>query len=435
MAYKQKINPRTGKFDLVGGSQITSKDNSINIESSGNEIDLSAKPRVYLVDDEAGSYESNPASVKFFTEANCFIVIDKDGVEHTIGLGRFGDDFGDDFEHGFTQVQSDWEETDETSPAFILNKPDIPDTGDFVDKVTEQYINAVKHFGKAPCIKKESADDSYAGIWLDDYQNNHLGYFAVSGTNLSNSKPIFGNQTFGYSEIILKTGIQTITGDKTFRNASSYQVAVSTDDGSSSINEPSIGFMAKGTSAYELVGRIGVQKTGYAAGYPAFWTGPNATAQKLVRVSETGDQSHGIYIDQNGFTKKCKLGGSPIHTMFPLNGNVPVYGLKDGSTLRIHLTSVPYPLNLIYWNTVLSPDVCVVGATLDLLVTTDVTIDGANLQISVNGDASGHVDTQYSLPTMTKHNVYLFGITVESLYENGNIKTFTVEASTVDYPI
>jgi len=52
------------------------------------------------------------------------------------------------YSQGFltTQVQSNWAETSTTSPAYILNKPIIPDTSNFVTKLTLDSSTASKQF-------------------------------------------------------------------------------------------------------------------------------------------------------------------------------------------------------------------------------------------------------------------------------------------------
>lgn len=134
MAYKQKINPRTGKFDLVvgggdgGKTEVTSVDKTVTVKPTTTGVDLSVKNRVLLVDDEKGSYVPVPATVKFFSEGNLIEVTDDNGNSHIIGHAVFGDDFNNDFASGCKQIQSDWAQKDDTQVDFIKNKPDIKQT-------------------------------------------------------------------------------------------------------------------------------------------------------------------------------------------------------------------------------------------------------------------------------------------------------------------
>lgn len=211
----------------------------------------------------------------------------------------------------------------------LTEKPTIPDVSDFVDKSNEQYINAVKHFNKKPCIRKESSNDNSAGIWFDDYLHNHIGSLGVSGTSLTNSFPFFSNNKLGVAEIITDKGDQILIGAKTFRNLDSYQLAVSTETNSRYYDEPSIGFYSKGPETYELVGRIGVKRTAWTQGYPAYWEGVGSDPQRLIIEDERGDSYTPIYIDGYGKTKACKSKRSSIIKWNPNNNS---FQIEEGTS-------------------------------------------------------------------------------------------------------
>ena len=68
-SYKQKINPRTGKFDMVGGGEggsgiqgITSNDSSLDVQKNGDKVDLSVKHQ-YPINVTSG-YENATPTVK-----------------------------------------------------------------------------------------------------------------------------------------------------------------------------------------------------------------------------------------------------------------------------------------------------------------------------------------------------------------------------------
>lgn len=108
------------------------------------------------------------------------------------------------------------------------------------------------------------------------------------------------------SDFVTKAGQQTIQGKKTFDNYQWGQIAVRTSNGSY-YDSPCISFQATVGQVAEGVGSIGVRRTGYLTGYPAYWASDNGNPQRLIREEERGNELTPIYIDSYGKTYECNL--------------------------------------------------------------------------------------------------------------------------------
>lgn len=224
-SYKQKINPRTGKFDMVsnggggegGKTEVTSVDKTVNVKPTTTGVDLSVKNRVLLVDDKAGSYTATPAQVKFFTDGNLVEVVDENGKSQIIGHIVFGDDFGDDFEKEFQQIQADWKQTDTSKVDYIKNKPEIKQS-DWKQTDTSQ----VDYIKNKPDIKQTVSSTSTSDIDLPsinaviDYVNREKGklkILRVSGAQTTPKRFIQINQSSGTAYYKLTAMVMGASGN------------------------------------------------------------------------------------------------------------------------------------------------------------------------------------------------------------------------------
>lgn len=108
------------------------------------------------------------------------------------------------------------------------------------------------------------------------------------------------------SDFVTRAGQQTIQGKKTFDNYQWGQITVRASNGSY-YDSPCISFQATVGQVAEGVGSIGVRRTSYLTGYPAYWASDNGNPQRLVREDERGSELTPIYIDSYGKTHECNL--------------------------------------------------------------------------------------------------------------------------------
>ena len=109
------------------------KDSLAVVATSGSYLDLDNKPRIPLVNDGILTIQKNGENVVTFTAnqgsnatANIVVPSKTSELENDSNFITQDDiDFPE-----FAQVQSDWQETDTTSKAYIKNKPTIPTVND-----------------------------------------------------------------------------------------------------------------------------------------------------------------------------------------------------------------------------------------------------------------------------------------------------------------
>lgn len=111
-----------------------------------------------------------------------------------------------------------------------------------------------------------------------------------------------------FSDYVTLSTNQFIEAVKTFENNSFGNLVLWADPGTYA-ESPAIKFISQtsSTGVGKTIGWMGVQMYPWSTqqGYPAFWTSQGGTPQQIVRVDERGDSTHGVYIDAQGFTKKC----------------------------------------------------------------------------------------------------------------------------------
>lgn len=88
------------------------------------------------------------------------------------------------------QVQSDWNQTDNTALDFIKNKPTIPSTSGFVDTTTNQTVGGTKIFSES--LGVQNSNGAIVGISNGTYQValgiDSNGKAGISSTNLNDWK-------------------------------------------------------------------------------------------------------------------------------------------------------------------------------------------------------------------------------------------------------
>lgn len=134
--------------------------------------------------------------------------------------------------------------------------------------------------------------------------------------------------------------------------------------------------------------------------------------------------------DINGTKIYAPIPGANV--LFPQNGYIPVAGLNSDSVLRVHFATETYPdLCLSYFSKNFAPNLLKVGATLELDVTTDVTISGRNLQICTLGSIASHIEQLYSLPDLVPNKLYRITVTVTAVTEY-EVSAFSVAIQTIE---
>ena len=99
------------------------------------------------------------------------------------------------------QVQSNWNETDTTSKAYIQNKPTIPDTSKLVTTNTAQNVTARKTFvGEKAIYFKQSSSNNKLGFTLYNNSNAEVGglEYNPSSNILALNAPKTGNTLLGF---------------------------------------------------------------------------------------------------------------------------------------------------------------------------------------------------------------------------------------------
>lgn len=99
------------------------------------------------------------------------------------------------------QVQSNWNETDTSSKAYIQNKPTIPSTSNFVTTNTAQNITARKTFvGEKAIYFKQSSPTNKLGFTLYNRSDTEVGglEYNPSSNILALNAPKTGNTLLGF---------------------------------------------------------------------------------------------------------------------------------------------------------------------------------------------------------------------------------------------
>lgn len=163
----------------------------------------------------------------------------------------------------------------------LINKPTIPDVTDVVKYTAQSLTDAQKTQAR---------------------QNIGAGTSSFSGSyNDLTNKPTIPDVT---GLVTLDTD-QRITGNKTFKTSLWGQLSLWADG--SYKEHPCLNFYSVQGQSVEGVGSIGVERTGYLSGYPAYWQSQQGLPQRLVREDERGSSVNPIYIDNYGKTKQCNI--------------------------------------------------------------------------------------------------------------------------------
>lgn len=164
----------------------------------------------------------------------------------------------------------------------LINKPTIPPAVTDVVKYTAQSLTDAQ--------KAQARQNIGAGT------SNFSGNY----NDLAN-KPAIPDVT---GLVTLDTD-QRITGSKTFKASLWGQLSLWADG--SYKEHPCLNFYSVQGQSVEGVGSIGVERTGYLSGYPAYWQSQQGLPQRLVREDEKGSSVNPIYIDDYGKTKQCNI--------------------------------------------------------------------------------------------------------------------------------
>ena len=135
------------------------------------------------------------------------------------------------------QVQSDWDEADNTSKAYILNKPTIPDTTNMVTTNTAQTISAKKTF----------ADDIVLNGTKCIYYKNSANNECLMLGKLSSNVQGFGHIAVGYVQDTLKLIGKNARPTYTPMSGTESDIALSSDI--PTVNDSTISFTVNGVSA------------------------------------------------------------------------------------------------------------------------------------------------------------------------------------------
>lgn len=175
------------------------------------------------------------------------------------------------------QVPSDWNAS--SGPSRILNKPNIPE-------------NVVRYVTQNLTSEQQAQARSNIGAGTSNFSGDY--------NDLSN-KPIIPD----ISNFVTLDTSQTITGTKRFRNSDWGQISLWAEG--SNREYPCINYYSvQPTLNTEFVGSIGVVRTDYLQGYPAYWASQQGTPQKLIRDVDVDP------VLQSG-TKIAEIGGKDIY--------------------------------------------------------------------------------------------------------------------------
>jgi hypothetical protein len=164
------------------------------------------------------------------------------------------------------QVQSNWNETDTSSKAYIQNKPTIPDTSKFVTTNTAQNVTARKTFvGEKVICFKQSASTNKLGFTLYNRSDTEVGgleynpssnilalnapktantlvgfrYWGTPASNIIIPKPTSGDY---YIPLSFKNGSSTVTTNSSgVADLSNLIPTIATSVSASSTNAETVG--------------------------------------------------------------------------------------------------------------------------------------------------------------------------------------------------
>lgn len=176
--------------------------------------------------------------------------------------------------------------------------PTVAKTGDYNDLRNKPTIqpavtDAVKYSAQSLTEEQKAQARQNIGAGTSSFSGDY--------SDLAN-KPAIPDS----SDFVTIAGQQTIQGKKTFDNYQWGQITVRAANGSY-YDSPCISFQATVGQVTEGVGSIGVRRTSYLTGYPAYWASDNGNPQRLIREDERGSELTPIYIDSYGKTHECNL--------------------------------------------------------------------------------------------------------------------------------